>query len=485
MRAPYWGAMRLPWLVLGLLAGGLIAACSAGQPGDGAQRRGEQSEAGSVELTWTAPIEVAAGPAYRGPWRANDSEFHFVDDPAVAIDDGGRIAVVWANQEDQDVFIQSYDAAGDAVLDMPVNVSSSPDTFSWLPRVAIPVGDPRRVYVLWQEIVFSGGSHGGEIFFARSTDSGRSFETPVNLSGTSAGDGKGRLSVDRWDNGSLDLVVGAEGTIHVAWTEYEGVLWYRRSTDGGQTFDMPVHIAGDATVPARAPALAAAPDGAVHLVWSVGEDPAADVRLVTSTDGGVNFGAPTLVASSDGHADAPKLVVDGEGTLHVVYAEASPHSPDRYHIMYSRRPPGARAFEHARVISRTDTNGVDHVGFPSLAIDAADNLYVVWERFPTRHGSPLGLGFSYSPDGGRTFGLPSVVPGTADSTLGVNGSLQGLLMRKLAVAGDGAIAVVNSSFREGEISRVRLIRGRVDRPRATLGSRSVSTVDQLHGAINH
>lgn len=52
------------------------------------------------------------------------------------------------------------------------------------------------------------------------------------------------------------------------------------------------------------------------------------------------------------------------------------------------------------------------------------------------------------------------MPGTADGALGVNGSLQGLLMRKLAVADDGAIAVVNSSFRDGEVSLVRLIRGR-------------------------
>ena len=55
------------------------------------------------------------------------------------------------------------------------------------------------------------------------------------------------------------------------------------------------------------------------------------------------------------------------------------------------------------------------------------------------------------------------MPGTAEGELGFNGSLQGLLMRKLAVAEDGAIAVVNSSFREGEISLVRLIRGRVER----------------------
>ena len=36
-------------------------------------------------------------------------------------------------------------------------------------------------------------------------------------------------------------------------------------------------------------------------------------------------------------------------------------------------------------------------------------------------------------------------------------------MHKLAVAEDGAIAVVNSSFRQDEVSIVRLIRGRVER----------------------
>jgi hypothetical protein len=35
------------------------------------------------------------------------------------------------------------------------------------------------VYVLWQEIVFSGGSHGGEIFFARSRDGGQTWSAPA------------------------------------------------------------------------------------------------------------------------------------------------------------------------------------------------------------------------------------------------------------------------------------------------------------------
>jgi hypothetical protein len=48
-----------------------------------------------------------------------------------------------------------------------------------------------------------------------------------------------------------------------------------------------------------------------------------------------------------------------------------------------------------------------------------------------------------------------------DPRLGFNGSLQGLLMRKLAVNSKGEIAVVNSRYNPGEASRVRLFRGRL------------------------
>src|ERR671939_82717 len=84
----------------------------------------------------------------------------------------------------------------------PVNVSRSPHTFSWLPRIAVSSADPRRVLVLWQEIIFSGGSHGGDILLARSEDGGRSFAPPLNLSNSRAGDGKGRLTRERWHNRS-------------------------------------------------------------------------------------------------------------------------------------------------------------------------------------------------------------------------------------------------------------------------------------------
>ena len=410
-------------------------------------------------IEWQAePLEVATGEAFQGVWRMNDSDFRYVDAPSVALDDDGIASIVWVDQEAQDVYFQRYTRAGEALLTEPVNVSGSGDIFSWLPRVLVARDNPDTVYVAWQEIIFAGGSHGGDILFARSTDGGDSFSDPVNLSDTEAGAGKGRLDRQRWDNGSLDLAEGPDGTLYVAWTEYEGALRVARSDDGGAAFADPVHVAGDDAAPARGPSLAAGHDR-VHLVWTVGEDPAGDIRHAVSTDGGASFREPESVAATDGHADAPQVAVDADGVLHLVYAESAdgPWQPAEIH--YTRRDGDGR-FGDARVIGEGHAREYDSLGFPAVAV-AGSSVHVLWELFPEQGQRSRGLGMTVSADGGDSFAAADVVPHTADPELGINGSLQGLLMRKLAVNDQGDIAVANSSFLPEERSRVRLIRGRV------------------------
>ena len=416
--------------------------------------------AGPSWVTWDQRIEVAAGNAHRGPWRMNRSNFDYVDDPTVAITDQGVVAVAWVDQARQTVLLQVYRPDGTTRFAAPVDVSRTPGIFSWLPRMVVSGGDAREVYVLWQEIVFSGGSHGGEIFFARSIDGGASFTGPINLSNSLPGDGKGRLTARRWHNGSLDLVQGPEGTLIAAWTEYEGTLWVSRSTDGGASFSKPLPVdPGPDAGPARGPSLAVGAAGTVHLAWTVGEDQAADIRVATSRDQGRTFGPPRIVGQSDGHADAPKLAVDGAGKVHLVYGE-SPTGPfARYHIRYTSSGNGGRTWAPPRPISGAHWRRFDSVGFPALSLDGAGNLYVLWELFPDRRGYSRGLGITTSRDGGQSFAPPSVIPGTGDRALGNNGGQQGLLMRKLAVNGAGALAVVNSTFKRGETSHIWLIRG--------------------------
>lgn len=430
-----------------LLVAALIMACALGQTN-------------LLEITWDEKIEVASGDAFRGPWHMNESEFHYVDDPTVAINQEGVVGVAWADQAYKDILFQIYEPDGEKRLKEPVNVSRSPRIFSWFPRMVIASGDAGKVYILWQEIVFSGGSHGGEIFFARSTDGGKTFSDPINLSNTTAGAGKGRLTRRLWHNGSLDLIMGPSGNLYAAWTEYEGALWFSRSTDGGKRFSDPIRIAGgNGAAPARGPSLAVDVEDVVYLVWTVGEDPAADIHFAKSADRGRSFGEPQTVFESSGHSDAPKIAVDGKGTVHLVYAE-SPAGPfRRYHIRYSRSNDGRRMFEKPREISGWQTEQFESVNFPALSLDGEDNLYVIWELFPSQASYPRGLGFTYSSDGGRTFVSPSVISGSDDPEFGFNGSQQGLLMRKLAVNEAGAIAIVNSTFKMNETSYIWLFRG--------------------------
>jgi hypothetical protein len=269
-----------------------------------------------------------------------------------------------------------------------------------------------------------------------------------------AGDGKGRINREVWHNGSLDLAAGADGSLYAAWTEYEGALWVARSRDGDSFSRLKI----EQDKPARGPSLALAPDGTVYLAWTVGEDDAADIRFARSTDRGASFSAPRIVEQSKGYSDAPKLAVDRAGVLHLVYGESSGGPFERYRVRYARSRDGGRSFEPSRRLS--NVNGA----FPSLAVDGQRGVYVLWELFHDERRRPRGLGFALSRDGGASFTRPALVPGSADPPGHWNGSHQGLLMKKLAVNAHGAVAVVNSSLRENERSRVWLIRAGPDSP---------------------
>lgn len=402
----------------------------------------EPDERGDEPAFWSdvEPIEVARGKAQRGPWRMNESQFDYVDDPTVAVFDYGQVAVAWVDQARHDVFLQVYLPDGRARFRAPVNVSATPETFSWLPRLVVAPDNSQQVYALWQEIVFSGGSHGGEIFFARSTDGGATFGAPVNLSNSVEGDGKGRLGGKRWDNGNLDLALGPDGRLHAAWTEYEGRLLASHSANGGLSFVKPIHVDGDGNRPARAPAIEVTRDGVVHLAWSA----QGEIRLASSIDGGRTFGSLQRVPSQ-GHADAPQLAAGPKGGLYLVYAESPDSQPRRFRIRFALLEAGSGSFSPPRTIAMPQS-GEGSVHFPNLAVNEAGHVNVAWSIFPDDGRRARGWGFTVSRDGGRTFARGEVLPESSDLHRGSNGGLQGSLGSRIAVNDRGLVALVTSTF---------------------------------------
>lgn len=415
--------------------------------------------------SWQSPVHVARGEAHRGPWRMNESDYRWVDDATLDVTNAGEIAVAWVDQARHDVFLQRFGSDGQPLLDVPSNVSRTSATFSWLPRVLFDPKDSSRIYVSWQEIVFSGGSHGGEISFAASSDAGRSFGEPHNLSSSKAGDGKGRLDRDTWDNGSLDLAIGPKGQLYVAWTEYEGALWFRRSTDGGQTFSKLERIGGTGEAPARGPSIAVARDGTIHVAWAVGESATADIQLASSSDGGVSFAVPRSVCESPGHSDAPKLAATSDGALHLAYAESNESGGKTYHVRYGQQRRGEARFEPCAPVAGSRGELAASAHYPQLSSDTGGRLYLLWEGYRAGQERPQLLVLTYSAEDSRRFATPSIVPAISRPALGFNGSQQGALTRKLAVSDAGLIAIVNSTFRPNDDSHVWLLRGELENGR--------------------
>jgi hypothetical protein len=388
----------------------------------------------------------------------NESEFHYVDDPTVAIGPEGSIAVAWSDNKAQDVMLLRIDKDGSEVGDA-VNVSSSAGVFSWLPRIAFGEDD-ETIHVLWQEILFTGGSHGGEILYAHSHDGGRTFSEPLNLSNTDDGAGKGRLTRQRWHNGSLDLLLGHDGIIYAAWTSYEGPLHVSRSRDGGESFSEPLHVAGDSEVPARAPSLALGPDGRLLIAWTVGEDPSADIHLARQSEDDWSFSSPEVLLPDSGHADAPKIGVDASGRVHLVYSLA-PDGPMSFpQVVYSQAPADTLEFATPRrIVTEDDALRGGH-GFPHLSIEGS-SIHVAWEHFPPAGNQLRGLGFAASQDGGESFSRPHIIPDSNRREHGDSGGRQGLLMRKLAAGPDGQVVAIHGTFLEGEASAIWLYRGQL------------------------
>jgi hypothetical protein len=273
-----------------------------------------------------------------------------------------------------------------------------------------------------------------------------------------AGDGKGRLDRDTWDNGSLDLACAPGGQLYATWTEYEGAAWLRRSTDAGKSFAPAVRVGGSHSRPARAPSIAVAARSAVYVAYAVGEAEASPIHVRTSTDAGLTFGEPLTIGSPGAHADAPQIAVDGTGTLHLVFAESTRGRTGSYQVRHARLKAGGRTFTAPRRLHLESAAGSE--AFPTLSVDTK-RVYVLWEVYAPAEARASGLALSYSLDGGEQFAEPLAVRGVAGARLGWNGSQQGKLMDKLASGGGGAIAVVNSTFDPGEASHVWLLRARL------------------------
>ena len=203
-------------------------------------------------------------------------------------------------------------------------------------------------------------------------------------------------------------------------------------TAQAQVFSTPKNISNN-TDYSYTPQVAVDGAGNINVVWEDDTANNSNILFSRSTDGGVTFAAPLNVSNSLGFSFDPRIFVDGQGGINVVWTSDAPGNHD---IFFSRSTNGGANFSTPLNLSNDAADSLS----PQLAVDTSGNISVVWEN----DSITFGVLFSHSTDGGATFSTPLDLATNTGGSFGA----------QLFVAPDGSIDVVweDDSTTQSEIS---------------------------------
>jgi hypothetical protein len=253
-----------------------------------------------------------------------------------------------------------------------------------------------NVYVAWQDDNFgkavSYDKKDYDILFTRSVNGGKSFENTTNLSDT--------ISL------SERPVISASGNnVYIVWTEdtlKEKRILFRKSTDGGNTFEQTIHLGSsnyvkDYILPKE---IASFGDN-VYVVWRhLTEDgQTSSILLRSSKDSGNTFGEAIEISGNAAYTSSPK-VATFNNNVYVVWdatfkkQEKTGKSEGMFLVKSSD---GGLTFEN-----ETRINNTKEIGEAQVAA-YLNEVYIAWAGSVYSIREIDNVYLTYSLNGGDTF----------------------------------------------------------------------------------
>ena len=216
------------------------------------------------------------------------------------------------------------------------------------PRASIAVSDTNNIYLTW----WDNKTGNNEVFFARSNDSGKTFDKPINLSNAKGGSADSQIA-------------GSGDNVFVTWWDNKTGSWEvfsKVSTDGGKTFADGIKLKSIGT-------------SAVKVLKAPPSD---------------TISVDTLVAAS------------GNNNEYVVWWD---DTTGNWEVLFARSTDGGKTFTDPINISNSpDARSVG----ARIATDKANSVFISWIDINKNTGQKQVL-FRASNDNGQTFGTPVMV----------------------------------------------------------------------------
>jgi hypothetical protein len=316
------------------------------------------------------PMEANATPSPRIT-QADDNDNTMT---AAIINPGDLVHVLWLDDTagNLDIFHRRVGADFDPIT---INIMNGAQDLVD-PAVAV---SGSNVHVVWTD--------NNEVFYMRSTNGGATFSSAINLS-NSAG-----LSFD-------PAIAVSGNTVHVVWADDTAPISeivYKRSTDGGVSFQPTKLISGTPADESLSPDMAVSGNN-VHIVWRDTAGGNVDVLYRRSLNGGSTF--PNVIknlSNNAGTSVVPAIAVSGS-IIHVVWADATPDPSGD--ILYRRSLNDGTTFPN--VIKNLSSNTGTSFD-PAIAV-SGNNVHVVWTGDTPENNDIL---YRRSLNGGDT--LPNVI----------------------------------------------------------------------------
>ena len=325
--------------------------------------------------------------------------------------DGSFVAAVWsasAPSGETDIYAASSRDSGHT-FSSPVRVNSVAGDArvngEQPPRLALKnrPGNPAEIAVVWT----TKGSAGTKLLSSSSLDGARSFRPSTTVPGSDAPGNRGWEAIglgpggDRFFSVWLDHRKLAPPQQEKMATEHhhdggampsaaaapkDGVAMAQLSQLYVTTLDAsipPQGVTGGVCYCCKT-ALAAGPKNTLYLAWRhVYAGNMRDIAFTVSRDGGKSFASPVRVSEDRWQLegcpdDGPTMVVDGQGSVHVVWPSVVTERGGPVKALFHARTTDGKTFTSRE---RIPTEG--QANHPQLAIDAKGTLAVVWDESGT------------------------------------------------------------------------------------------------------
>jgi hypothetical protein len=185
-----------------------------------------------------------------------------------------------------------------------------------------------------------------------------------------------RLPATRSATGGPSIAVGPDDTVHVAWAgsgQAGRAILYANSTDGGVTFSDPLVVASGPDAEDRgAPAVAAGPAGLVAISWEEKRGGTWGIAFSRSTDRR-SFSTPLVVGDPAAVGDRvqPMIACSKDGTLYLAWRDLRVGEAG---AIYFARGTAQGGFGPEIAVSPHP----EFQGDPVLAVDGLGRVHLAW-----------------------------------------------------------------------------------------------------------